>query len=146
MLANKRLYLIIATLFILTTLYMFHSSSGSSQARSRTSRQRFVEFDLEIKGAVYEQSCMDLYHKLRYPNMSLFFNPALKEPPPDLLDEFQQHGKMPIKKWWYINEVYSDSKGDQNKNKRVINKKEIDDLVNQVKVCYNNNSNTLASI
>jgi hypothetical protein len=29
--------------------------------------------------------------------MSLLFNPALKEPPANLLDEFTQHGEMPIK-------------------------------------------------
>ena len=82
----------------------------------------------------YEQSCLALYHKLRFPDMSLFFNPALKEPPANLLDEFTQHGEMPIKKWWYINEAYSDSKGDQSKVQRVINQKEIGDLVSRVKV------------
>ena len=82
----------------------------------------------------YEQSCLALYHKLRFPDISLFFNPALKEPPANLLDEFTQHGEMPIKKWWYINEAYSDSKGDQSKVQRVINQKEIGDLVSRVKV------------
>lgn len=59
---------------------------------------------------IYQKSCIDLFEKLRFPNLSLFFNQPLKEPPADLLDEFTMNGKMPITKWWYFNDLYSDSK------------------------------------
>lgn len=60
---------------------------------------------------VYRKKCQRLYKKLRSPNMSLYFRPPLKQPPAHLLDEFTQHGQMPIKSWTYINEAYADSKG-----------------------------------
>lgn len=50
-----------------------------------------------------------------------------------MLDEFTQHGEMPIKKWWYINEVYSDSNGENKNEKRVISKSEIELLRYKVK-------------
>lgn len=90
---------------------------------SHSSWQNFTNFD------DYKSFCFNLYKKLRFPNEKLFFNPALKRPPADMLDEFTQHGKMPIKKWWYINEVYVDSKGDEKKNKRVFTKDEIEGLL-----------------
>lgn len=81
----------------------------------------------------YESKCLDLYKKLRFPNASLFFNPALKEPPKEMYDEFIQHGKMPIKRWFYFNDVYSDSKGDQSTLRRVIKKKNMTALLIKVK-------------
>ena len=105
-------------------LFNPNSSKVKQNANENTREQHYV------------QSCLALYHKLRFPDMSLFFNPALKEPPANLLDEFTQHGEMPIKKWWYINDVYSDSKGDQSKVQRVIKQKEIGDLISRVKVYF----------
>lgn len=64
----------------------------------------------------YESECLALFEKLRDPNKNLIFNPPLKEPPPELLDEFTQHGEMPITKFYYFNDVYSDSKGDESEN------------------------------
>lgn len=133
---GKKILVIISSSFILITLFFLQNQDSSISSKLKS-----IDFDIPIqknnkktKDQHYEQSCMVLFHKLRYPNMSLFFNPALKEPPAYLLDEFTQHGQMPIKKWWYINEVYSDSKGDQSKEQRVIKQKEIDYLISRVKV------------
>lgn len=60
----------------------------------------------------YEHECIQLYERLRNPSPSLYFNPPIKRPPSDMYDRFTQNGLMPIKKWWYINDLYSDSKGD----------------------------------
>jgi hypothetical protein len=96
-----------------------------------------TETDSETQEAdktTYANSCFKIYNKLRYPNMSLFFNPPLEKPPEDLMDEFTQHGEMPIKKWWYINDVYSDSKGgNTTKEKRVIEATEIEEYRKKVK-------------
>lgn len=81
----------------------------------------------------YESTCIDIYKKLRFPAKNLFFNPALKQPPAHMLDEFTQHGEMPIKKWWYFNDVYADSEGAEKKNMRVFGKKEIEGLLNMVR-------------
>lgn len=80
----------------------------------------------------YRTECINLYKQLRFPNKNLFFNPALRKPPAHLLSEFTQHGQMPIKKWRYFNEVYSDSKGDQVK-KQVIKKKEIENYLRMIR-------------
>jgi hypothetical protein len=77
---------------------------------------------------------LGLIQQIEISKKNLFFDPPLKKPPANMFYEFTQHGKMPIKKWWYINDLYSDSKG-ENKNikKRTINSTEIDDLRNKIK-------------
>ena len=139
MIVKNYLSIVIASIFILIILfYFFHNyTSQYKSISSKITASNFEIFKQKYNGKnkeKYDQSCLALYHKLRFPNLSLFFKPALKEPPVDLLDEFTQHGEMPIKKWWYINEVYSDSKGEQYKQKRVIKSKEINDLIESVKV------------
>lgn len=81
----------------------------------------------------YKEACVHLYKKLRFPNKSLLFNPAIMQPPADMLEEFTQYGKMPIKKWWYINEIYNDSFSNYINYKRTINATEIEELREKVK-------------
>lgn len=83
----------------------------------------------------YKSACLSLYKKLRFPDPSLYYNPPIRKLPPSLLDEFTQHGKMPIKKWTYLNTAYSDSKGDEKTDGkiRVISQNQINDLVKKVK-------------
>lgn len=57
----------------------------------------------------YKQSCNDLYAKLRYPDKSLVMSMPPKEIPFDMIDEFTQHGAMPIRKYFYSNEAYKDA-------------------------------------
>ena len=129
MFASKKDCLTLGCIFLVVTLVLFYLSSTSQKPSTFSSR---TYPDIFWKKGNYEENCINLYKKLRFPNMSLFFNPALQKPPDDLMDEFTQHGEMPIKKWWYFNEVYSDSKGDNTQQKRVINKSEIDNLRNKV--------------
>lgn len=134
---GNRIYSVIILLFslIFTALFYVYNTRLLFSLNINTKLLNLEQNDnKDTKGQHYEQSCFSLYHKLRFPNISLFFNPALKQPPANLLDEFTQHGQMPIKKWLYINEVYSDSKGNQNKEKKIIKMKEINDLVKKVKV------------
>ena len=123
MLANKRFYLLLGITFLLG-LYYLSSLSGSSLIPS----QRWPSL---LTGG-YKSNCLAVYKKLRFPDPSLFYNPPLKEPPPEMLDEFTQNGLMPIKKYWYFNEIYSDSKGEE-KKKRVISKTEMDNLLTRVR-------------
>ena len=57
----------------------------------------------------YAENCIKLYTKLRHPNKSLIVKPPLIRPPQHLLNEFTQNGEMPIKRFWYLNNAYSDS-------------------------------------
>ena len=71
--------------------------------------------------------CLDLYKKIRFPNKNLVFRPPLKEPPPELMANFTDNGRMPIKQYFYINDAYSDSDSDKKDQiKKNITNDEID--------------------
>lgn len=111
MLKNKKFItiIIITLIFIVHQIAKKQEISKSHQILAYASRW----CNKDIANPVYQKTCIDLYKNMRFPNMSLFFKPALKEPPPNLLDEFTMNGKMPIKRWLYYNQIYSDSKGIQ---------------------------------
>ena len=132
MLVNKLIIIKFGFIFSCVLIFLMFFSSGPSSS-SIASSISVLESWTDFSNQDYESNCLALYKKLRFPNASLFFYPALKEPPKEMYDEFIQYGKMPIKKWWYFNEIYSDSKGDQSKNKNVIKKEEMDYLIQQVK-------------
>jgi len=75
----------------------------------------------------YKQECLTLFKKIRHPKNGTIFRPPLSEIPKELYDEFTQNGWMPITKYWYINEVYSDSNLDSNKTsyKSIVSKSEL---------------------
>jgi hypothetical protein len=50
----------------------------------------------------------------------------LKEPQAELMKAFIQNGDMPITKYWYFNDVYSDADKKQKEVKEVISKAQID--------------------
>ena len=84
-----------------------------------TEPAQFKHENREARGNLatsYASSCIDLFKKIRHPNESLLFRPALSRPPANMLAEFTMNGKMPITKWWYINEVYSDAEGNKSKS------------------------------
>ncbi len=82
---------------------------------------------------VYKNECINLYKKLRYPNLSLIIKPPLRIPTEDLFNEFIQNGGMPIKKYWYFNEVYSDSSASTSFNKQEIKFKDLSKWLDLVK-------------
>ena len=67
----------------------------------------------------YKQECLDLFQELKNPDPSAFYRPPLAKPPDSLMNEFTQNGEMPIKKYWYFDDVYSDA------NQKVANSKQI---------------------
>lgn len=69
----------------------------------------------------YQQGCINLFKNIRYPNESRIHAPPLRYIPNDLLDEFTQDGKIPIRNWMYINEAYKNSDG----HKEIITKEDV---------------------
>jgi hypothetical protein len=89
-----------------------------------------------ISNEIYKENCLKLFKKLRYPNASLIFRPPLKRPPPDMMDDFEQNGDMPIKSDFYIDNTYSDSGLDSAATYKIlpiITKKEMDEYREKVK-------------
>jgi len=79
-------------------------------------RSRLVELEKAMKllennvpCQAYRKQCFSLYKKLRYPDEKYKFNPPVKEIPKELYENFTQHGYMPLTKYWYFNDAYSDS-------------------------------------
>lgn len=75
------------------------------------------------KYPIQRNECLKLYQTIRFPKISQIFNPPLAKPPPELYDDFTQHGKLPIRKYWYFN-------GIQQSNSKIqpITKKEMDQM------------------
>lgn len=137
---NKLFVLLLAVVLFLVGFFI---GTWSSQPTTTNNNTPEILFSMDVKTNLnknntqqpssYEQKCLRLFNRLRHPNTSLIFNPALKQPPEDMLDEFTQHGEMPITKWFYFNDVYSDSKGDSAEKKRIITRKQIEDLLKMVR-------------
>jgi hypothetical protein len=81
----------------------------------------------------YHKNCISLFKKLRYPNESLIYKPPLKIPPEDLLNEFTQNGEMPITRYWYFNETYSDSSSNNKSIKEIIKMEDFHFWTNRVR-------------
>lgn len=116
------LLIIIGFLVIYFVFYKFANDSKSLQTRIANT-----------KDDLYPASCLELFKKLRYPNQSLIFNPALKQPPADMMDEFTQYGEMPITRWFYINEVYNDSLSSEAEETPIISAKNFKEIRIKVK-------------
>ncbi len=65
----------------------------------------------------YKRECLNLFKELNNPDPNQLHRPPLKEPPAELMDQFTQNGDMPIAKYRYFDEVYSDA--DQKKGKAI---------------------------
>ena len=66
--------------------------------------ENFCQFKEE-----YKQQCIGLFVHLNNPDPSMFFRPPLRKIPNDLLDEFTQHGYMPVTRDFYFDDVYTDA-------------------------------------
>ena len=84
------------------TIYYYLLRNKSYRNLFKSRKQLQCEFD-------YKSQCMRLFTNLGYPNKSLVFSPPLKEAPIEMLDEFTQHGEMPIMKYSYINEAHDNT-------------------------------------
>lgn len=96
----------------LTFLYVYFKFDLPLFNQNSQEQNWFVVFHktwLNSSESDYKSECLKLYSRLRYPNENLFFNPPLREIPAHMFDEFTQHGKMPNKRNWYLNDFYPDS-------------------------------------
>jgi hypothetical protein len=57
----------------------------------------------------YPKFCFNLFTKLRNPDPKMFYRPPLSKLTENLVNEFTDYGKFPIKEYWYWNDVYNDS-------------------------------------
>ena len=80
----------------------------------------------ESKRKEYINDCLNLFKELKDPDPSKFYRPPLAKPPDNLMNEFTQNGEMPITKYWYFNDVYSDANKKEDKIKEIISKSEVD--------------------
>jgi hypothetical protein len=90
----------------------------------------------EINGAKkYQQECIKLFEKIRNPKNGTIFRPPLKEIPKELYNLFTQNGSMPVRRYWYFNDAYSDSVSNSNlnKNKPIVSKQELNNWRDMVK-------------
>ena len=67
-----------------------------------------------------------MIYELSNPDPSKFYRPPLAKVPDELYNEFTQNGDMPFTSNNYFNDVYPDSDKKENKNMKIITKKEVD--------------------
>jgi hypothetical protein len=96
-----------------TNLNYQNTGSSSKQQASNNMDNKMAESDSNAKGKNDNKKkidqCMKLFIKLSSPNTNLIFRPPLKQPPPELMPNFTDNGKMPIIKQYYFDDAYSDS-------------------------------------
>jgi hypothetical protein len=95
--ANKN-YAFVCIIILITIFLIYYASISIPYSAN-------ANIQLLIEPNTYRSECFKLLHKLRYPDKRLLHDPPLKEPPPELFDEFTQHGEMPILRYWYFNDL-----------------------------------------
>jgi hypothetical protein len=85
------------------------------------------------KQSKYNENCIKLYKKMRYPDKSLIVRPPLKQPPHEMLNDFIQNGLMPITKYWYFDNAYTDSNSENTNGEMKNVYKQLVDTLKQVR-------------
>jgi hypothetical protein len=119
MLNNKRVIVLTIVLLILV-VYLITIHRGLAEVETKEPKASGRE------DSPYVTQCLSLFRKINTPNASLFFNPPLDEPPAHMLSEFTQNGEMPIRKKFYINEIYTDSTNADKSIQKVITRADLD--------------------
>ncbi|CAF0935345.1 unnamed protein product [Brachionus calyciflorus] len=122
--SNKTLGLIVIILLIVIVFLNYDSTDTLVGPGTRG-----------LSRSTYLKKCIDLYKKERNPDPKLIKRPPVREIPADMYDEFTMYGKMPNRKYWYINEVYSDSTSN---NKTIMQEYSIMDIAKLVEKVKNN--------
>ena len=128
---------IVALIFI---LYIFFDGTSIENGHSTVSGNGNENENYPNKRE-YRHNCMKLFKKLRNPDPKLIIRPPPKIPPPEMLNDFIDNGKMPITRSFYFDDAYSDSmtnKIEISNKIPVIPKSDIDTAVKQAI----NNENT----
>ena len=116
---NIRLSLI---LIAFICVYLFFKNETKIEIKN----SEIVIETCESRRSNYKADCLNLFKELNNPDPSKFYRPPLAKPPDNLMQEFTQNGEMPITRYWYINNAYSDVKKIENKEKEIINKSVVD--------------------
>ena len=133
---SKKISMIIIVFVSIFLLYMFRDLPKIQmeyKADNVNNLTRFKSFGLDKMRSKsdYHKHCISLYKKLRYPDPNLIIRPEI---PPEMFDDFTDHGDMTLKDGLYFNEAYSDStSGDTSKISRIIDNKTIEAHFYQVK-------------
>ncbi len=100
-------YLIAIFCIFAFVFYNFLKQSNLFKSNSK----RFLKTAEQLKCEIeYKQKCLKLVKRLRFPNATFVFSPPTKFlPSQELIDQFTQHGQMPIKKYSYINEAFDNT-------------------------------------
>ena len=122
---------VIFIMLLIYLIYLYHVLKNNYNIDLNSSnyiKKDYIEIFSENKEK-YRDNCMKLFKKIRHPDPKKIFKPPLREPPVELLKDFEMNGDTPIKKFWYINEIYSDS--DSNKKSEIKSVIE-DSLLNEI--------------
>ena len=111
---TRKIILIVSILSLVHLISIVRKNKGIDEAKCNSNRKK------------YKKECFKLFKELQNPDPKAFYRPPLGKPPDDLLNEFTQNGEMPITKYWYFNEVYSDANQKLNENKEIIPKSVVD--------------------
>ncbi len=105
---------------VISNLYMYHKTYKYEQNKSF-----LIDETCRIQ-IEYKKACLKLFYDLRNPDQSAFHKPPLRKPPDHLYNEFTQNGEMPITKYWYFDEAYSDASEKKSDQIETIPKAAID--------------------
>ena len=134
---NNRIYLWVLSL-ILFGLVMYNLKRSHE---SDHLLEPLGTYSLLSSNINYQETCVNLYKKLRFPDPKLVFRPPLKMPPSDMLNDFTQNGTFPITKSFYFNDAYKDSLTNKENSgmKPIIPETDFDDLLSKIRKNVNFN-------
>jgi hypothetical protein len=115
---EKKLIFFITSIF---NLILILTIIDVKNTQNESKNSNFCEFKEE-----YKHQCLGLFIDLNNPDQSKFYRPPLSKVPDDLLDEFTQHGEMPITNYFYFNDVYYDANTNATETIEIIKKDQVD--------------------
>lgn len=125
-----KLVLVLAIILFVCLYFWLFDADKRLEEYSRFGVTRQIDSTRRApRSEAYTDECLRLYKKLRHPNQSLIFQPPLRQPPAEMLNDFEQNGYMPIMRYIYCNDVYADSGLVDEKSKQipVITKQQVDE-------------------
>ena len=143
MLYNIRIFLILINILFLLVIYILYNCSPKISKSTQSSKYDWnnkeeyyssdlIFFNVSDSQNEYKKKCLHLFKKLSSPNLSLVFRPPIKYPPSNMVNDFIQNGKFPIKSLLYIDDSYNDSIAKTSTSK-IISKKYFDIYLKKVK-------------
>lgn len=131
---NNQKFILISAISVLIVIYaLFNFTKLSYDNLKFQKEENDNSFEKANKRLDYYKRCIALYTKLRYPPKDMIIKPPIQEIPAEMMDDFTDKGQLPLKRYWYFDEAYSDSSSDDKTKVGLISDGHMQNLLEKVR-------------